>query len=109
VEIKFTQEFILHVAGDWYDEALLCSEGTRNEQIVSFEKSRAQMDPIYLMNLKRGALTVEIVKEDKEDTTLDRIYAQLESARCLYCLSKKCLGNCEEYMAAKINESRLHL
>jgi hypothetical protein len=69
VELKVTQEYYMKVVPEWYDKSLLSGEGTLEEQVIAFEKSRIEKDEIYLVNCKRGNATITVVSKEEAPKT----------------------------------------
>jgi hypothetical protein len=63
MELKFTQEYRVKISPDFYNTDFLDGEGSIEEQICRYEWSRASKDDRYLVEMKRGTLTVEVVPE----------------------------------------------
>jgi hypothetical protein len=96
MELKFTKEYFLKVVPEWYDPEVLSGEGTLEEQICEFERTRAVADEHYTSTFRPGETKVEISNRTPlDDTEKKYAFEELEQS-CTYCLSKSCSGNCKE-------------
>jgi hypothetical protein len=66
MKIKITKEFFMTVVPEWYDTRMLPEEGTLEERVCEFERKRIVDDPMNLIDLAGGNVTVEIVERDEK-------------------------------------------